>query len=69
MKSVKTIALAGSLALAVAMMGSAAFAATTAPAANEAHAKCEKEGKDKKLTAAALGDYVKKCEADAAKKK
>jgi hypothetical protein len=54
MKFVKTVALTGTFAVA-AMLGTAAFAADTAPAANAAHAKCEQEAKDKKLT----GDAAK----------
>jgi hypothetical protein len=68
MKAAKTIALASALAVAGVRTGTATFAATTAPT-TEAHAKCEKDAKDKKLTGAAMEAFVKKCEADAAKPK
>jgi hypothetical protein len=67
MKFAKPVALTATLAVAAAVMGTAALAATAAPTANDAHARCEKQAKDKHVKEAALKDYLKKCEADAAR--
>jgi len=64
----KTIGLAAVMAASAALLGANAIAATTTPAANETHAHCEQQAKDKKLSGSALKDFVKKCEADATKK-
>lgn len=68
MKFAKTAAM-GALA-AAALLGSTAFAATptATPAANEAHASCSQQAKDKHLAGAARKSFVKKCNAEAAKK-
>lgn len=68
MKLAKTVALTGALAVFAAVAGGTAFAASSTPAASDTHAKCEHQGKDKKLSGEKLKDFVKKCEADAAKK-
>jgi hypothetical protein len=67
MKFAKSVALTGTLAFAAAVMGATAFGATTTPAANDAHARCEKQARDKHVKDADLKGYLKKCEADAAK--
>jgi len=68
MKTAKTMGLAAVLAAGAALLGANAMAASTTPAANDAHARCEQQGKDKKLNGSALKDFVKKCEAEATKK-
>ena len=72
MKFAKTTALA---ALAAALMGSTAFAATAAtttatatPTANAAHATCASQAKEQHLAGAARKSFMKKCRADAPKK-
>jgi hypothetical protein len=67
MKFAKTAAL-GALATA-ALLGGTAFAATATPAANEAHATCSQQAKDKHLAGAARKSFVKKCRAEAAPRK
>lgn len=68
MKTAKTMGLAAVLAAGAGLLGANAMAASTTPAANGSHARCEQQGKDKKLSGAALKDFVKKCEAEATKK-
>ena len=68
MKTARTMGLAAMLASGMALLGANAMAATTTPAANDLHARCEQQGKDKKLSGASLKDFVKKCEAEATKK-
>ena len=68
MKTVKTMGLATALAMGAALVGANAMAASTTPAANDSHARCEQQGKDRKLSGSALKDFVKKCEAEATKK-
>jgi hypothetical protein len=65
MKIAKTMALTGMLTLG-SMVGVNAVAAATTPAANGAHARCEQQARDKKLTGQAARDFAKKCEAEAA---
>jgi hypothetical protein len=65
---IKTMGMTAVLAAGAALLGANAIAATTTPAANETHAHCEQQGKDKKLSGSALKDFVKKCKAEAAKK-
>ena len=66
--NVKAIGLTAVLAAGAALLGANAMAASTTPAANDAHVRCEQQGKDKKLNGSALKDFVKKCEAEATKK-
>ena len=68
MKTAKTMGLAAVLAAGAGLLGANAMAASTTPAANGSHARCEQQGKDKKLSGGALKDFVKKCEAEATKK-
>jgi len=68
MKTAKTMGLAAVLAVGAALLGANAMAANTTPAANDSHARCEQQGKDKKLSGSKLQDFVKKCEAEATKK-
>ncbi len=68
MKFAKNAAL-GALATA-ALLGGTAFAATptATPAANEVHATCSQQAKDKHLAGAARKSFLKKCNAGAVKK-
>jgi hypothetical protein len=68
MKFAKTAAL-GALA-ATALLGGTAFAATptATPAANEPHATCSQQAKDKHLAGAARKSFLKKCKAESVKK-
>jgi len=72
MKGSVVKSLAGALLLAGSVaFGAGAYAADTPtkPAASDAKMKCEAEAKAKNLTGEKAADYVKKCEADAAKPK
>jgi hypothetical protein len=70
MKGSVVKSLAGALLLAGSVaIGAGAYAADSKPAASDAKTKCEAEAKAKNLAGDKAAEYVKKCEAEAAKPK